>query len=75
MRRCLVAIPLLFPVAATGQTPADESPGLEMLEYLGTWNEDDEEWIDPMSMYRSGLLGTLPEPAGGQREPEKRKKP
>ena len=38
---------LLFGSLAVGAVCAEEEaePGMELLEYLGTWEETDEEWL------------------------------
>jgi len=38
---------------------AEESPDLEMLEYLGEWQSDDDPWLDPVGMHLSGLFEIL----------------
>ncbi len=48
---CLCCLVLLSanPLAAEQTTPA--SPGIELLEFLGEWETDDGEWVNPMSLY------------------------
>jgi hypothetical protein len=40
---CLLAGTLI--VAATAGAQDDETPDLAFLEYLGSWDESDEEWL------------------------------
>jgi len=64
MRRLLPLMAVLAPLPAAGAEP--EAPELEMLEYLGQWQPEDEEekgWVDPVGMVRAGLL------SGGRRAP------
>jgi hypothetical protein len=42
-RLVLVAAAALVPLAAAGQE--DDSPGLALLEYLGSWDDSDEDWL------------------------------
>lgn len=40
---------VLIPFAAVADdAPEDESPSLELLEFLADWETDDGEWVDPM---------------------------
>ncbi|HGG60606.1 MAG TPA: hypothetical protein ENK26_11955 [Gammaproteobacteria bacterium] len=59
MKRGLAAVCMLFPLSALGQEPAD-TPGIELLEYLGQWRDDPDEsagWTDPVELYAAGMLG------------------
>jgi len=70
MRRLLPLMAVLAPLPAAGAEP--ETPGLEMLEYLGQWQSEDEEekgWVDPVGMVRAGLL------AGGELAPVSTREP
>jgi hypothetical protein len=46
------ALLLLLPGTLAAE-PEPESPSLEMLEYLGEWEESDGELIDPISAYET----------------------
>lgn len=39
----LIAAAVLLPVAAVAQD--DDTPDLAFLEYLGSWEDSDEEWL------------------------------
>ncbi len=61
MRRLLVCIVVVIPFQTVADDTQGPSPGLEMLEYLGEWqHDDDEQWIDPVGLYAAGLLGGRP---------------
>ena len=45
------------------QAQEDEDPDLDFLEYLGSWQEGDEEWLDIAEMERERVP-----PADGKRE-------
>jgi len=42
-RSCLAVAALMWAAAAVAQE--DEAPDLAFLEYLGSWQESDEEWL------------------------------
>jgi hypothetical protein len=44
---------VLLPLAASAAE--DEQPSMELLEFLGSWETKDGEWLDPVSML-SALL-------------------
>ncbi len=56
MRRLLLGITVLVPLQTTAEEQTTPAPGLEMLEYLGQWQDNDDEWVDPVGLYTSGLL-------------------
>ena len=39
---------LLISIALDAKAANDERPSMELLEFLGEWQTDDGEWIDPM---------------------------
>ena len=52
-------------LAADEDVPGDEAPDLEFLEYLGMWEESDEEWLvleEPIA--RNSEQGSDPAPDG-----------
>lgn len=61
---------LMLLALASCWADADEpsSPGLEMLEYLGQWEESgqEEEWLDPVTLYQAGVLGQRQDETDGQ---------
>ena len=36
--------------AADASTDEDPTPSMDLLEFLGAWETDDGEWIDPTSL-------------------------
>ena len=61
MRRLLVGIAAVFPLQAAAVDQEPSVPGLDLLEYLGEWRQSDDEWVDPVGLYASGLLGSPPD--------------
>ena len=57
-------------LAAGAESPASELPDAEMLEFLGTFENNDEPWIDPVALDGN-------DPAGIAREtlPREEKQP
>ena len=39
------ALALLYGLAVAPAAGAEEPPELELLEYLGSWEESDEDWV------------------------------
>jgi hypothetical protein len=39
---------LLISIALDANAASDEKPSMELLEFLGEWQTDDGEWVDPM---------------------------
>ncbi len=76
MRRLVLAVLVMAAARAGASDPAP--PGLEVLEYLGQWQEGDEpepEWVDPVEMYRAGLLGKVrPKEELGAKHEERHRK-
>ena len=71
----LLAAMLVVVATRAGATDL-RPPGLEMLDYLGQWREEDEpvlEWMDPVGLYRTGLLERVcPEEDGCEAKHEER---
>lgn len=66
---------LLLPASVAGTEPPEPPPDLELLEYLGEWESEEEEpWEDPVELYRKGLLQPPSLPAG-QHPVEKPRRP
>ena len=38
---------LLISMALDAKAASDEKPSMELLEFLGEWQTDDGEWVDP----------------------------
>ena len=58
MRQWFLLFALALPVPCAAVEPGP--PGLELLEYLGGWEQEgdtESQWVDPVEMYRAGLLG------------------
>jgi hypothetical protein len=56
-------LPALFvinPAHGDGTEKEPETPSLEMLEYLGEWEQEDKQWIDPLSLYESDMTDPVP---------------
>ncbi len=67
---------LAAPVAAAEPAePGGASPGLEVLDYLGEWTGTNDEWVDPVGIYRSGLFETLPDEERKEAEAKRQEKP
>ena len=45
MARGALRITAIAGLAATGAKAAEETPDLDFLAYLGSWQENDEEWL------------------------------
>ena len=45
MAHWLLRLTAIAGLAATGAKAAEETPDLDFLEYLGSWQENDEEWL------------------------------
>jgi hypothetical protein len=67
----LPALFIINPVLADGEAADAEAPSLEMLEYLGEWEQDNEQWIDPESFYESDMT----EPTPADYRPEEKGRP
>jgi len=39
---------LLISFALDAKAASDEKPSMELLEFLGEWQTDDGDWVDPM---------------------------
>ncbi len=39
-------------MAAEEKAPAPQQPSMELLEFLGEWQTDDGEWVDPTALER-----------------------
>ena len=39
---------LLLTIAFDARADSDETPSMELLEFLGEWQTKDGEWVDPM---------------------------
>ena len=37
--------------SAEGTVDAELLPDLEMLDYLGAWQPNDDDWLDPMQLF------------------------
>lgn len=57
----LPALVTAGPAPGDGPEEEPEGPSLEMLEYLGEWQKEEQQWIDPLTLYESDM--TDPEPA------------
>jgi hypothetical protein len=44
----LALVVLLISIAFDANAASDESPSMELLEFLGEWQTKDGEWVDPM---------------------------
>ncbi|KPK40950.1 MAG: hypothetical protein AMJ69_00475 [Gammaproteobacteria bacterium SG8_47] len=44
-------------LVAADAAASEEPPSIELLEFLGSWEGDDGQWVDPLD-----LLATLDEP-------------
>jgi hypothetical protein len=55
----LLALLSLAPAAGNAQDSAP--PPLELLEYLGSWQEDDEEWVLDAEWSQTNDVGGRPE--------------
>lgn len=51
VKRLMMALAIL--IAVPGQ--AEETPNMEMLEYLGNWETANGEYIDPMELKEEDL--------------------
>lgn len=47
--RCLLLLGLL--PLSPGVMAEDESPDLALLEFLGSWEDTDGEWVDPLQLF------------------------
>jgi hypothetical protein len=56
------------PAHGDGTEKEPETPSLEMLEYLGEWEQEDQQWIDPLSLSESDMTDPVP---GNYRTEEK----
>lgn len=45
---CLGCVPILSPAGEEDGEPAQ--PDMELIEFLGTWETADGEWVDPMAL-------------------------
>lgn len=45
---CGTALLLFAPVLAADEKEENEMPDIEFLEFLGTWQDSDGKWVDPM---------------------------
>ena len=57
----------LVSIARAAEEPAE--PELDFLEYLGSWQADDEEWVIEAGWEDRDVEETVP-PADGEPEPE-----
>jgi hypothetical protein len=60
----LALLPALFsinPVQADEAKKEPETPSLEMLEYLGEWEQENQQWIDPLSLYEADMTNPAPD--------------
>jgi endonuclease/exonuclease/phosphatase (EEP) superfamily protein YafD len=46
----LAAVLGLLPLALPATAAEDEQPSMELLEFLGDWQTQDGEWIDPITL-------------------------
>lgn len=46
----LLGLCLLAPVLSQAAAPAPEAPDLELLEFLGEWNGEGEEWLKQQAL-------------------------
>jgi hypothetical protein len=49
---CLLILFYMLPVLADEQVSDEELPSLEFLEFIGEWETDEGDWIDPLEMER-----------------------
>lgn len=81
MRRALVALigcaacRCLHPEVAAAADPADEPPDPAFLEYLGSWQGDDDAWellqsADPPASGRTQATPQPADPKGKDEEPK-----
>lgn len=81
MIRALVALigcaacRLVYPDIAAAADPANEPPDPAFLEYLGSWQGDDDAWVllqgaDPPASDRAHASPQTPDPKGKDEEPK-----
>ncbi len=46
----LIVLLGIFPLMAWAEPDVGESPSLELLEFLGNWETEDGEWLDPIQL-------------------------
>lgn len=39
-----------IPAAEAAPTPQAEEPDLELLDFLGSWQDEDGQWVDPFTV-------------------------
>jgi hypothetical protein len=49
-RFLLLLLPALLPVPVWAETGQAEAPSPELLEFLGSWEADDGQWLDPLDL-------------------------
>ncbi|QPJ63770.1 MAG: hypothetical protein G3M70_09120 [Candidatus Nitronauta litoralis] len=52
-----------------GDNGSDVVPSLELLEYLGEFETEDGEWIDPEELEQMDDINDNPEPSNPEEEP------
>jgi len=57
------------PSNADQNKSSDVSPSLELLEYLGEFETEDGEWIDPEELEQMDDINNSPEPPGIKEDP------
>ena len=46
----LVLLPALLPAVVRAEPEQSETPSPELLEFLGSWEADDGQWLDPLEL-------------------------
>ena len=57
---------LLLPLSAAADTP----PDLELLEFLGEWQDDSGQWLDPLPLSEESVTAQVGPPSQPQPQPE-----
>jgi len=53
---CILSLSLTGSSLAWTKQEQQSAPDIELLEFLGEWETDDGEWVNPMSLYKDQPL-------------------
>ena len=52
--------------APAGQSSTGDAPAMDLLEFLGTWETPEGEWVDPLGLVERPLAESAPDTSSGR---------
>ena len=59
----------------TGPSSMGDSPSMDLLEFLGTWETPEGEWVDPLGLVERPLAESAPNETSGRASKERSGRP